>query len=227
LKPTQLSWPRYLRLGVGNRLSRWGERLNIHWLIYNPIHFRHFHEHGLMNAPGVVAALTETFPSAHSYLDVGAGSGAFSAEVHRRGKKVIACENSRASRRMAKKQGVDCRRFDLNADPPSEIDEQFDLAFCFEVAEHLPPALGKRLVTFMCENARVIVFTAAHPGQGGTGHINEQPKAYWIERFRDCGFTLDESATQSLAQCFARLNVPGPWFHQNIMVFTISAPGVI
>jgi len=39
-------------------------------------------------------------------------------------------------------------------------------------------------VNTLCRHADTILFSAAHVGQGGDGHINEQPIDYWIEKFK-------------------------------------------
>jgi SAM-dependent methyltransferase len=69
---------------------------------YNPALFAFYHVVSRESAPGVVAAVADTFPHAQSYLDVGAGSGAFSAEARRRGKYVVACEHSPFGRAFAR-----------------------------------------------------------------------------------------------------------------------------
>lgn len=121
---------------------------------------------------------------------------------------------------MAAKQGVDCRPFDLNLTPAADLPKIFDVAYCFEVAEHLPAPLGERLVTFLASLAPVVVFSAAHPGQGGTGHINEQPKHYWIERFQHAGLTYQIAMTEQVAAGFESHKVPGDWLKANVLVFT-------
>lgn len=50
----------------------------------------------------------------------------------------------------------------------------FDLAVCVEVAEHLTPGRAGSFVSELCQLSDMIVFSAAVPGQGGTGHVNEQ-----------------------------------------------------
>jgi len=66
----------------------------------------------------------------------------------------------------------------------------FDLGLCIEVAEHLPPTRADYLVRLLTSSADTVFFSAAHPGQGGTLHLNEQPPEYWLERFRGYGFDL-------------------------------------
>ncbi len=223
MKPSGMTWIDYLRIGFGRRLSILGEKLNIPWLIYNPIHFRHFHEHAVQNAGPVMRSIRQVFPSATRYLDVGAGSGAFAAEAQRMSLKIIACEHIAAGRKMAQKQGVAILPFDLNQSPPVVLEGTFDLAYCFEVAEHLPELMGKSLVHFLSQTAPCVVFTAAHPGQGGTGHINEQPKSYWIDCFAECGMVFNADLTESLLEQFRAERVRAAWFLENIAVFVRTA----
>ncbi|MGH7133242.1 MAG: class I SAM-dependent methyltransferase [Phycisphaerales bacterium] len=67
-------------------------------------------------------------------------------------------------------------------------DRRFDLAVSLEVAEHLPEASADRFVESLTKLAPVVLFSAAIPKQGGTGHINEQWPAYWAEKFATRGF---------------------------------------
>jgi hypothetical protein len=63
------------------------------------------------------------------------------------------------------------------------LDRTFALAICAEVAEHLPAEAADGLVSGLTRAAPVLMFSAAIPGQGGTGHINEQWPGYWLNRF--------------------------------------------
>jgi hypothetical protein len=65
-----------------------------------------------------------------------------------------------------------------------------DLAVCLEVAEHLPATRAASLIEDLCTVAPVVLFSAAMPGQGGTGHINEQPIRYWVDLFHGCGMAV-------------------------------------
>lgn len=68
------------------------------------------------------------------------------------------------------------------------LDRTFDLAMSVEVAEHLPGASADRFVATLTEAAPVVLFSAAIPFQGGTGHVNEQWPAYWAAKFEDRGY---------------------------------------
>jgi SAM-dependent methyltransferase len=173
---------------IGNEAGRLGDVLSIDFLRYNRIVIRKFDTMARADAPRIVASLRAQFPDAHRVIDVGAGSCAYAAEAARQGLHVTAIERSRHGRRHGKAYGVETQAFDLNDTPPARVSAPFDLAYCFEVAEHLPPSLGDRLVKYLCILAPVVVFTAASPGQGGTGHINEQPAEYWTQRFASAGY---------------------------------------
>jgi len=199
-------------------LSRFGERRGWDWLTYHPGLFVFFHVVALRNRQKIGEALLRSFPGTRAIIDVGAGSGAYARWFAKQGLNVAACEHSRLGRTMARLQGISCRPLDLAVDPPTQIDGNFDLAYSFEVAEHVPPLMGTRLVTLLHECAPTVVFTAAHPGQGGTGHINEQPQRYWIGEFERVGMRYQREPTQVLREEFRHADV-APWLVDNVMVF--------
>ena len=68
------------------------------------------------------------------------------------------------------------------------LPERFDLAVCIEVAEHLPPDSADPLIETLTTLAPVVMFSGAVQHQGGHGHLNEQPREYWKEKFAARGF---------------------------------------
>lgn len=205
-------------------LTELGERHRIDWLIYNPLRMRMFHRYALRDAPGVMGALDEALPGRRVYADIGAGSGAFAAEAQRRGHQVMAYERSRVGRMLAQRQGVKCCPFDLRLEPAGVVASPADLVYCFEVAEHLPPHLGDRLIRFLTSVGPIVVFTAAQPGQGGAGHLNEQPRQYWSERFAVHQFVEHAELSRRLRNAFVERGVKGPWFARNIAVYEAQQP---
>jgi SAM-dependent methyltransferase len=98
----------------------------------------------------------------------------------------------------------------------AEASEPFDLALCLEVAEHLPAwHSGKLLDTLTC--ARRLIFSAAHPNQGGIRHVNERAASYWIARLAERGFHLSEADDRLRAEV-AALSL-APWYKENIHAF--------
>ena len=98
------------------------------------------------------------------------------------------------------------------------IDDRYDLAICIEVAEHLPGEMGDALIDSLVSSSDFVLFSAAVKGQGGTGHVNEQPQSYWAERFDRHGY-----------RCLDMLR-PDIWdqdvnviYKQNMLVFVKEA----
>jgi hypothetical protein len=68
---------------------------------------------------------------------------------------------------------------------------KFDLAMSIEVAEHILPEKSEVLVdNIVNASSKYIIFTAASPGQGGEGHINERERDFWIDLFKKRGFEI-------------------------------------
>ena len=64
--------------------------------------------------------------------------------------------------------------------------------------------------------------SAAQPGQGGTGHINEQTTEYWMESFVAFAFVFDPVKTDTLRNGFAA-NGAAPWFERNTIALMPSS----
>ena len=102
---------------------------------------------------------------------------------------------------------------------PLGLGRHFDLAISLEVAEHLPAAAAPRFVQQLTELAPVVLFSAAVPGQGGTGHINEQWPDHWAELFAGHGYAL----VDVLRQRFWDDPTIEPWYAQNAFLFASEA----
>ncbi len=63
---------------------------------------------------------------------------------------------------------------------------QFELVLSLEVAEHVPPEHTAELIERLARaTSKYLVFSAARPGQGGTGHIDDSShsREWWIDQF--------------------------------------------
>lgn len=98
--------------------------------------------------------------------------------------------------------------------PLPDFGRTFDLAVCLEVAEHLPPQRADSFVADLCQSAPIIAFSAAIPGQGGTGHLNEQWPGYWAERFRANGYDV----TGALRLMIWNDDRIENWYRQNLLL---------
>ncbi len=100
---------------------------------------------------------------------------------------------------------------------PYQTDRTYDLALCFEVAEHIPDRFAHVLVDTLVSASDTIVMTAAPPGQGGTHHVNEREPEYWCEKFEQRGFVHDEATVESLKETITVDETS--WITDNLMVF--------
>jgi len=75
----------------------------------------------------------------------------------------------------------------------------YDLVQCLEVGEHIPKEHEQIFldnVTNICSDN--LVLSWALPGQGGQGHVNEQPNEYIIEQLEQRGFDYDKVRSKTL-----------------------------
>ena len=98
-------------------------------------------------------------------------------------------------------------------------EKRYDLAVCLEVAEHLDAGSGSQLVDTLTDLAPLILFSAAVPGQGGVGHVNERWPGYWREQFRRRNFEMFDPITPLIREDH-RVEW---WYRQNIVMFADSS----
>jgi hypothetical protein len=170
---------------------------------------------GSVRSAAAVAAVVQELVQARSVVDVGGGEGWWASAFARLGASAVSIDNAALP---AAAPGVTHIRRDLRRPFGREL-EAPDLVLCLEVAEHLEPTVGDHLVGELCALAPVVLFSAAVPGQGGFGHVNEQWPAYWVERFGHHGFRCSGALRWRL-WCDDRVE---SWYRQNLL-FATSEP---
>lgn len=76
-----------------------------------------------------------------------------------------------------------------------DLGKRFSLAWSVEFLEHVEEAYLENVFSAFsaCDSAFV---THAPKGKTGHHHVNCQPKEYWVEKFQDYGFELEEDLTK-------------------------------
>lgn len=100
------------------------------------------------------------------------------------------------------------------------------LVLCLEVAEHIEPALATKVVEAVAGAVAVggrLIWTAAAPGQGGSGHINCQPREHWLALLEAQGLIHCPAAEDSL-RSYATNGYHLGWFPQNLILLRRPAP---
>ncbi len=115
-------------------------------------------------------------------LDLGCGNGEFLNFFKKRGAKEILGVDGN----WIKKENLEIPQecfLAADLEKPFKSKKQYDLAVSLEVAKHLGSERAESFVEDLVDLAPVVLFSAAIPYQGGTGHKNEQWLEYWAEFF--------------------------------------------
>jgi SAM-dependent methyltransferase len=180
---------------------------------YDAVFFDHVTATARLAAGRIVALLNaELRPD--SVLDVGCGQGAWLAAWY--------------ALQIAESAGIDGNYVDRSRllfprecfhahdlRQPFDLGRTFSLVQCLEVAEHLPAQAAEALVDCLVRHGKVILFSAAPPGQGGHDHVYERSYEHWRAQFLRRNF---------VALDFVRPRIVGerqiaPWYRYNPILY--------
>ncbi|HEX2096707.1 MAG TPA: methyltransferase domain-containing protein [Solirubrobacterales bacterium] len=149
-----------------------------------------------------------------SVVDVGCGTGAWLKHFRGEGiEEIHGIDGAWVDRSSLQ---IPAERFEVvDLARPSARERSFDLVVSLEVAEHLPPGSAEGFVELLTSLGDAVAFSAAIPGQGGTGHVNEQWPSYWSERFAARGFAAFDAVRPEIWND-ERI---AWWFRQNLVLY--------
>ena len=164
-----------------------------------------------------IMSLFSLFGTPSDYLDVGCGTGAMV--------------------NLARRLGVDAWGIDLIPRPerhfvvtdlrhPFGLGRQFRLVTSIEVGEHIPGSFDANYADTVAKHVAdggLLIFTSAHPGQGGDEHINDRPASYWRGMFHDRGLTYQPQLSIILALAWSLIGSPMYWLPANVQVFSLGS----
>ena len=166
----------------------------------------------------IAESIVQTF-NPKTVVDVGCGTGFLLAALEKSGVHCLGLEYSEAAINICRHRGLNVIKFDLEHDVLPE-DLEADVVTSAEVAEHLPATCADRFVDILCAISKNVVLTAAQPSplsNATPDHVNEQPKEYWINKFKAHGFEYNEALSRKLSADWKASNVV-PWYVENLMV---------
>ncbi len=168
---------------------------------------------GSVSSATVMVPMFAALTNPSSVLDVGCGIGGWVATWLDSGVDAVGVDGDYVPRDQLR---VPADRFiDHDLTTLLDLGRRFDLVTCLEVAEHLPAEKAETLISSLCRHADVIVFSAAIPGQGGTGHVNERWLSFWAALFAAHGYQPYDLLRSQLwwdERCEW-------WYRQNVIVF--------
>lgn len=143
-------------------------------------------EDGVASARTTIPHLLDLIGHVDSAVDLGCGVGSWLSVLREHGTSTVTgVDGDYVPREQLRIDRRDFRPHDLST--PILLGRRYDLAISLEVAEHLPEEMAGPFVATLAAAAPFVLFSAAVPGQGGTGHVNEQWPDYWADRFEAHG----------------------------------------
>lgn len=200
-------WNLYYELNKSNILN--GDTKS---LIYDKLFYMYNRYGSVMSARSILGFILKKLPC-KSLIDFGCGIGTWLWVAQNYGvNEIVGIDGDYVSRNMLMIPEKFFQSADLSQ--PFEVSKKYDMAMSLEVAEHLPLESADDFVASLCNSSDIVLFSAAHPGQGGDGHINEQPKEYWVEKFAKHNYKPIE-----IKQFFTDDEKIELWYRENIVLF--------
>ncbi len=183
--------------------------------IYDEVFYWENRYGSVRSARNILGFILKKLPC-NSLIDFGCGTGTWLWVAQNYGvDEIIGLDGDYVSRDMLMIPEKCFQPTDLSK--PFKVFKKYDMAMSLEVAEHLPEESADGFVKGLCMSSDIVLFSAAHPGQGGDGHINEQPKEYWIEKFAQHNYKPIE-----IKQYFADDEKVEWWYRDNIVLFSTT-----
>ncbi len=162
----------------------------------------------------VIVPIVMTRFAPRRVIDLGCGTGDWLEAFHRYGADDIhGYDGVWVPRSSLKIPATSFTAVDFHAALPAT--SRCDLAVSLEVAEHVDAPTSVKCIEFLCRASDLVLFSAAIPGQGGHGHINEQYQDRWVAAFGSQGYHAFDLIRP---QIWMDERVSW-WYQQNVLVF--------
>ncbi len=154
-----------------------------------------------------------------SVVDVGCGLGTFLKVFKESGvPDVLGLDGKWVNRDLLHENISENEFIEQDLNDRFFLDRKYDLAICLEVAEHLLPKRAESFIEDLVNAGRIILFSAAIPGQRGTNHINEQWLGYWASLFKEHHYVVHDILK---AKFWENPDIHW-WYKQNMVLVTPS-----
>lgn len=168
--------------------------------------------HTLVAARRILAALPAGL-NRRRIAEIGCGTGTFLAAALETGSSfAYGVEGAWVQPDMLDDPAIEFRNADLEQDLSAP---RVDLVLSLDVAQRLSPGRAVGFVRDLVAMAPAVLFSAAIPGQGDSGHINEQWQSIWAELFSTHGYLAHDVVRPAIWTDEA---VPA-WFRQNTVLY--------
>ena len=153
---------------------------------YTKSFYKNRNDNTSYSAEKILLIILGIIPEVKSAIDVGCGVGTWLSVLKKMGvKKICGMDGNWVSKEYLVIPKDSFFTQDLEN---FRIENNYDLAVSLEVAEHISSDNANSFTRELAQCSDFILFSAATPGQGGVGHINEQWTGYWSSQFTKHGF---------------------------------------
>jgi SAM-dependent methyltransferase len=179
--------------------------------------------HNMISPNIVVPIVLELYPNVKSAVDFGCGLGTWIRAFKNNGVSEILGLDGRWCNKSLLFKNIDEKEFKIvDLEKPIHLDKTYDLVISLEVAEHLSKDAADIFVQSLVNAGKVILFSAALPGQGGFNHINEQWTFYWEDKFRKHGYFFYDIIREKI---WNNSNIDSWWYKQNMFIVAHESMG--
>lgn len=183
--------------------------------IYDMEYYKKRNEGEWLEGAREISSVIDNEFSPESIIDFGCGAGVHLKYFYEQGKHIKGIDGNKHAKSCSVVPEEFIEIYDLR--DKYRVNEKYDLVICFEVLEHIPERFDDNLVDSLADAGDIVVLSAAEPGQGGTHHINEKPREYWIKKFKQRNMSYQKEKTNILAN---KMNPnKGKWIPENLFVF--------
>lgn len=158
---------------------------------------------------GMIRFFVEQFKP-KSILEFGCGIGHYCNFMSNSGIPIVhGIEPEPMDPEMFKNEGCENIVWDATKDPePDTLLTEYDAIVSIEVMEHIGKKHHADVFDYLVsKNPRVVLFSAARPGQGGHGHIAERPEREWIEEWEKRGYRRDHDISNKQKKACNKRNI--------------------
>lgn len=172
------------------------------------------HKSTVYSAKTVIPLVLQAIPQVRSAIDFGCGVGTWLSVLKELGaEEVRGLDGSWVERDLLEIAKEEFH--ETNFESKITLDKKYDLAMTLEVAEHISQEKAPEFVESLTSASDFVLFSAAIPLQGGSGHVNEQWQDYWAKLFLEKGYVPVDLVRR---QIWEDRNIP-IWYRQNMLMY--------
>jgi len=163
----------------------------------------------------IVPIVLDLFPATKSVIDFGCGAGIWLKNFKDNGvEEIFGLDGDWYNKDLLFKHINEDEFKNVDLETLIHLDKVYDLVVSLEVAEHISEQSADIFVQSLVNAGKIILFSAAMPGQGGYNHINEQFPSYWANKFKQHGYKSYDIIRRKI---WNKSNVE-IWYRQNMFI---------